>query len=127
MRYPVENPKQLETKLDKFGRVRLSKSLFMFDMLYLTIAQAYGLVNIPDHAEVAIEAIKGYAKTCSSHCSSNLALLLFAWHSAALQSIKSYVNNSHTGDKKALVQNGEVQRDFNRERVYRPWFDSLNL
>lgn len=59
MHYPVDNPKQLEAKLDKLGRERLSKSFFMRDMLYSTIAQAYGLVNIPDYPDVAIEAGKG--------------------------------------------------------------------
>ncbi|MDO3384060.1 hypothetical protein [Gilvimarinus algae] len=215
---PVDNPKQLETKLDKLGRVRLSKSFFMRDMLYSTIAQAYGLVNIPDHPEVAIEAGKGLCENllepmqqqlgpiairsayrspavnelgnreglnCASneknyahhiwdykdadgylgatatvvvpsfidyfettgdwtalawwihdHLPNYASLYFFPKYAAfnirwsenpnTTQSIKSYVTNPHTGDKKALVQNGDVQRDFNREHVYRPWLDSRN-
>lgn len=41
--------------LEDFGRVRLSKSFFMRDFLYSEIATKYGIPNIPDDPELAIE------------------------------------------------------------------------
>ena len=42
--------------LANLGRVRLSKSFFMRDMLYSEIAQVHGLLNAPDDPELAIAA-----------------------------------------------------------------------
>lgn len=42
--------------LTELGRVRLSKSFFMRDMLYSEIAQAHGLLNAPDDPDLAIDA-----------------------------------------------------------------------
>jgi len=42
--------------LTKLGRVRLSKSFFMRDMLHSEIAQVHGLLNAPDDPELAIAA-----------------------------------------------------------------------
>ena len=42
--------------LTEFGRVRLSKSFFMRDMLHSEIAQVHGLLNVPDDPDLAIEA-----------------------------------------------------------------------
>lgn len=42
--------------LENLGRVRLSKSFFMRDMLYSEIAQIYGLTNVPDDPDLAIAA-----------------------------------------------------------------------
>jgi hypothetical protein len=42
--------------LEEFGRVRLSESFFMRDFLYSEIANFYGMPNIPDHPDQAIEA-----------------------------------------------------------------------
>ncbi|MEQ7873855.1 hypothetical protein ABDK56_07595 [Sphingomonas sp. ASV193] len=42
--------------LETLGRVRLSKTFFMRDMLYSEIAQIHGLVNVPDDPDLAIEA-----------------------------------------------------------------------
>lgn len=42
--------------LTQLGRVRLSKSFFLRDMLYSEIAQVHGLLNVPDDPELAIEA-----------------------------------------------------------------------
>ena len=42
--------------LTELGRVRLSKSFFMRDMLYSEIAQVHGLLNVPDDPDLAIEA-----------------------------------------------------------------------
>jgi hypothetical protein len=42
--------------LTELGRVRLSKSFFMRDMLYSEIAQVHGLLNAPDDPDLAIEA-----------------------------------------------------------------------
>ena len=41
--------------LDDLGRVRLSPSFFMRDMLHSEIAQIHGIANIPDHPDLAIE------------------------------------------------------------------------
>jgi hypothetical protein len=42
--------------LTELGRVRLSKSLFMRDMLHSEIAQVHGLLNAPDDPKLAVEA-----------------------------------------------------------------------
>ena len=42
--------------LTELGRVRLSKSFFMRDMLHSEIAQMHGLLNAPDDPDLAIEA-----------------------------------------------------------------------
>ena len=42
--------------LEKFGRVRLSKSFFMRDFLFSDIAAIHGLANVPDDHELAIAA-----------------------------------------------------------------------
>jgi hypothetical protein len=41
--------------LTELGRVRLSNSFFMRDMLHSEIAQVHGLLNAPDDPELAIE------------------------------------------------------------------------
>lgn len=48
--------------LTELGRVQLSKSFFMRDMLYSEVAAMHGLANIPDDPDLAIEAGK---KLCS--------------------------------------------------------------
>lgn len=40
--------------LEELGRIRLSKSFFMRDMLYSEIANFHGIPNIPDNPELAI-------------------------------------------------------------------------
>ena len=45
--------------LEAFGRVRLSQHFFMRDFLYSEIAAAHGIANVPDDAELAIEAGRG--------------------------------------------------------------------
>jgi hypothetical protein len=42
--------------LEDLGRVRLSKSFFMRDMLYSEISNFHGIANIPDDPELAIKA-----------------------------------------------------------------------
>jgi hypothetical protein len=42
--------------LTELGRVRLSKTFFMRDMLHSEIAQVHGLLNAPDDPDLAIEA-----------------------------------------------------------------------
>lgn len=42
--------------LTELGRVRLSKSFFMRDMLHSEIAQIHGLANVPDDPDLAIAA-----------------------------------------------------------------------
>lgn len=44
--------------LEDLGRVRLSKSFFMRDMLYSEIANYHGIPNIPHYPDIAIEAGK---------------------------------------------------------------------
>ena len=46
------------TALEDLGRVQLSDSFFMRDMLYSEISNHYGLPNIPDHPAIAIETGK---------------------------------------------------------------------
>jgi len=41
--------------LEKLGRVRLSENFFLRDFLHSEIAQIYGLPNIPDNPDLAIE------------------------------------------------------------------------
>lgn len=52
---PIRKPTTVEA-LTELGRVRLSKSFFMRDMLYSEIAQVHGLLNAPDEPELAITA-----------------------------------------------------------------------
>ena len=42
--------------LEDLGRVRLSKNFFLRDFLHSEIAEFYGIPNIPDDPELAIEA-----------------------------------------------------------------------
>jgi hypothetical protein len=42
--------------LEKFGRVRLSKSFFMRDFLFSDVAAVHGLLNVPQDPELAIAA-----------------------------------------------------------------------
>ncbi len=51
----MRKPKTVEA-LTELGRVRLSKSFFMRDMLHSEIAQVHGLLNVPDDADLAIAA-----------------------------------------------------------------------
>ena len=44
--------------LTELGRVRLSKTFFMREMLHSEIAQVHGLLNVPDDPNLAIEAGK---------------------------------------------------------------------
>jgi len=41
---------------EQLGRIRLSPSFFMRDMLYSEIANFHGMPNIPDYPDIAIEA-----------------------------------------------------------------------
>lgn len=45
-------------KLEDLGRVRLSRSFFLRDFLYSETANFFGLQNIPDNPDLAIEAGK---------------------------------------------------------------------
>lgn len=47
-------PKSVES-LENLGRVRLSRSFFMRDFLYSEISNMYGVPNIPDHPDIAIQ------------------------------------------------------------------------
>ena len=47
---------QTITALETLGRVRLSDSFFMRDMLYSEISNFHSIPNIPDNPELAIEA-----------------------------------------------------------------------
>ena len=44
--------------LENLGRVRLSRSFFMRDFLYSEIANFYGVPNIPDDPDLAVEVGK---------------------------------------------------------------------
>jgi hypothetical protein len=51
----MRKPTSVDT-LTELGRVRLSKSFFMREMLHSEIAQVHGLLNAPDDPELAIAA-----------------------------------------------------------------------
>jgi hypothetical protein len=51
----VRKPTSVQA-LTNFGRVRLSKSFFMRDMLFSDIATVHGLLNAPDDPDLAIKA-----------------------------------------------------------------------
>ncbi len=51
----MKRPTSVDT-LEKLGRIRLSKSFFMRDMLCSEIASFHRIPNIPENPEVAIEA-----------------------------------------------------------------------
>ena len=42
-------------KLDKIGRIRLSENFYLRQFLYSEIAIAYGILNIPDDTDLAVE------------------------------------------------------------------------
>jgi len=50
----MKSPKTMKA-LEELGRIRLSNSFFMRDMLYSEISNHYGIPNIPDFPDVAIE------------------------------------------------------------------------
>ncbi|MEI6303096.1 MAG: hypothetical protein WCR74_16765 [Betaproteobacteria bacterium] len=49
--------------LEDFGRERLSSSFFMRDFLHSEIANVYGMANIPDNPDLAIEVGKQLCET----------------------------------------------------------------
>lgn len=53
----MREPKSVKS-LEELGRVRLSKSFFMRDFLYSEIANYYGMPNIPENPDLAIEVGK---------------------------------------------------------------------
>ncbi len=48
--------------LEDFGRERLSKHYFMRDFLYSEVAEAHGIPNVPDDAELAVRAGKALCR-----------------------------------------------------------------
>ena len=50
------NTARTVTKLTELGRIQLSKSFFMRDMLYSEVAMIHGLNNAPDDPELAVKA-----------------------------------------------------------------------
>lgn len=53
----MRKPQSIDA-LENLGRVRLSKNFFMRDFLYSEIANLYGVQNIPDDPDLAIEVGK---------------------------------------------------------------------
>ncbi|MGH7932763.1 MAG: hypothetical protein ACREQN_06280 [Candidatus Binataceae bacterium] len=51
----MRRPRSVQS-LESLGRVRLSRSFFMRDFLYSEISNLYGIANIPDDPDLAIEA-----------------------------------------------------------------------
>ncbi|MEA2806936.1 MAG: hypothetical protein QOJ17_1077, partial [Rhodospirillaceae bacterium] len=41
--------------LEDLGRIRLSRSFFMRDFLYSEIANHYGVPNVPENPDLAVE------------------------------------------------------------------------
>src|SRR5260221_2230841 len=52
---PMQKPDSVAA-LTELGRVRLSEHFFMREMLYSEVANHYGLPNVPDDPDLAIEA-----------------------------------------------------------------------
>src|ERR1044072_8574864 len=57
MEKSVRKPQSVQSLTD-LGRVRLSKTFFMRDMLHSEIAQVHGLLNAPNNPDLAIAAGK---------------------------------------------------------------------
>ena len=53
----MKQPKSVKG-LEKLGRERLSESFFLRDFLYSEVAQVYGLANVPDNPDLAVEVGK---------------------------------------------------------------------
>jgi hypothetical protein len=53
----MRSPKSVDA-LEELGRVRLSRSFFMRNFLYSEIANFYGMQNMPENPERAIEVGK---------------------------------------------------------------------
>jgi len=53
----MKSPKSVNT-LENLGRQRLSKNFFMREFLYSEIAAIYGMPNVPDDPDLALEAGK---------------------------------------------------------------------
>lgn len=58
----MRKPKSVKG-LEELGRVRLSPNFFLRDFLYSEIANLYGLSNIPDDPDLAIEAGRGLCES----------------------------------------------------------------
>tara|TARA_R110002095_G_scaffold37324_3_gene34746 strand:- start:82 stop:681 length:600 start_codon:yes stop_codon:yes gene_type:complete len=52
---PAVGDRSLYRELDRIGRIRLSRSFFFRDFLHSEIAAAYGIINMPDNLDLAIE------------------------------------------------------------------------
>ena len=50
----MQSPKSVDA-LEELGRVRLSRSFFMRDFLYSEIANFYGVQNVPENPDLAVE------------------------------------------------------------------------
>jgi len=57
----MKSPKTMKA-LEELGRVRLSDSFFMRDMLYSEISNHYGISNIPEFPDVAIETGRAFCE-----------------------------------------------------------------
>ena len=58
----MNTPKTVKS-LEELGRIRLSKSFFMRDMLYSEISNFYGIPNIPDDPDLAIYVSRKLCET----------------------------------------------------------------
>lgn len=59
----MRKPRSMKA-LEKLGRIRLSETFFMRDFLYSEIAAFYGIPNIPDDPDLAIEVGKRFCAEC---------------------------------------------------------------
>ena len=58
----IEPNDSVRKALEDFGRERLSKHYFMRDFLYSEVAEAHGIPNVPDDAELAVRAGKALCR-----------------------------------------------------------------
>lgn len=72
-------PKSVDA-LENLGRVRLSQSFFMRDFLYSEISNFYGVPNIPENPDLAIQNGKRLCEELLNPCRLRLAASQFARH-----------------------------------------------
>nr|WP_321270008.1 peptidase M15 [uncultured Tolumonas sp.] len=75
--------------LEKFGRIRLSKNFFMRDFLYSEMSNFYGVQNLPENPDVAIEAGKQLCEQLLEplHSTFGRIVIRSAFRSAVLNNI----------------------------------------
>ena len=90
----MKKPQSVKS-LETLGSVRLSKSFFMRDFIYSEISNYYGIPNIPDYPDTAIEA-------CGHLCNELLEPLNDAFGRVSIFSGYRSPSVNQTGNEKKL-------------------------